>query len=193
MLFLCTFEPASCPLSIHADVFVLNVFLLMFGRFTRTFVSFVLETAWVVFTTYRDLSSPTELLLASRMVSSLVTCIIHIFAVCVAVCTVIERGVHHQNHDAVDGELFIGALVGHLAPRVVCNRKQSVIAGCRRLVGFVSEWLKRRRTSGASPLFELQNFVGVPNCYGRYCLWICHVADMVLISKAISFSHNFVA
>ena len=64
------------------------------------------------------------------MVSSLVTCIIHIFAVCVAVRIVIERGVHHQNHDAVDSELFIGALVVHLAPRVVCSRKQSVIAGC---------------------------------------------------------------
>ena len=60
----------------------------------------------------------------------------------------------------------------HLAPRVVCSRKQSVIASCRRLVGFVSEWLKRRRTSGASPLFELQNFVGVPICNGRHCLWI---------------------
>ena len=86
--------------------------------------------------------------------SSLVTCIIHIFAVCVAVCTVIERGVHHQNHDAVDNELFFGALVGHLASRVVCSREQSIIAGCRRLVGFVSEWLKRRRTSGASPLWS---------------------------------------
>ena len=107
------------------------------------------------------------------MVSSLVTCIIHIFAVCVAVRTVIERGVrHHQTHDAVDSELFIGALVVHLAPRVVCSREQSVVAGCRRLVGFVSEWLKRRRTSGASALFEFQNFVGVPNCYGRYCFWI---------------------
>ena len=42
------------------------------------------------------------------MVSALVTCTIHIFAVCVAVRTVIERGVHHhQNHDAVDSELFI--------------------------------------------------------------------------------------
>ena len=71
--------------------------------------------------------------------SSLVTCIIHIFAICVAVCTVIERGVHHQTHDAVHSELFIGALVVHLAPRVVCSREQSVVAGCRRLVGFVSE------------------------------------------------------
>ena len=101
------------------------------------------------------------------MVSALVTCTIHIFAVCVAVRTVIERGVHHhQTHDAVDSELFIGALVVHSAPRVVCSRKQSVIAGCRRLVGFVSEWLKE------SALFELQNFVGVPNCYGRHCFWI---------------------
>ena len=45
------------------------------------------------------------------MVSSLVTCIIHIFAVCVAVRTVIESGDHHQTHDAVDSELFFGALV----------------------------------------------------------------------------------
>ena len=109
------------------------------------------------------------------MVSSRVTCTVHIFAVCVAVRTVIERGVHHQNHDAVDSELFFGALVVYLAPDVVCSREQSIIAGCRRLVGFVSEWLKRRRTSSASPLFELQNFVGVPNCYGRYCfcIWSC--------------------
>ena len=106
------------------------------------------------------------------MVSALVTCTIHIFAVCVAVRTAIERSVHHQTHDAVDSELFIGAVVVHLAPRVVCSREQSVVAGCRRLVGFVSEWLKRRRTSGASPLFEFQNFVGVPNCYGPKCFWI---------------------
>ena len=33
--------------------------------------------------------------------SALVTCIIHIFAVCVAVRTVVERGDHHQTHDAV--------------------------------------------------------------------------------------------
>ena len=131
-------------------------------------MSFVLETAWVVFTTCRDLSSPTELLLASRMVSSLVTCIIHIFAVCVAVRTVIERGVHHhQTHDAVDSEHFIGALVVHSAPRVVCSREQSITGGCRRLVGFVSEWLKRRRTSGASPLFQFQHLAGVPNYFGR--------------------------
>ena len=107
------------------------------------------------------------------MVSSLVTCTIHIFAVCVAVCTVIERSVHHhQTRDAVDNELFIGALVVHLAPDVVCDREQSVVAGCRRLVGFWSEWLKRRRTSGASTLFEFQHLAGVPNCYGRHCLWI---------------------
>ena len=55
-------ECASCPLSFHANVFVLTVFFVMFGRFTRAFVSFVLETAWVVFTTSRDLSSATELL-----------------------------------------------------------------------------------------------------------------------------------
>ena len=52
--------------------------------------------------------------------SVLVTCTIHIFAVCVAVRSVIERGVHHhQTHDAVGSEHFIGALVVHLAPRVV--------------------------------------------------------------------------
>ena len=55
-------ERASCPLSIHADVFVLTRFFVVFGRFTRASVSFVLETAWVVFTTCRDLSSPSELL-----------------------------------------------------------------------------------------------------------------------------------
>ena len=54
----------------------------------------------------------------------------------------------------------------------MCSREQSVVAGCRRLVGFVSELLKRRRTSGANALLELQNFVGVPNCYGPYCFWI---------------------
>ena len=86
----------------------------------------------------------------------------HLLAVCVPVCTVIERGVHHhQTHDAVDNELL------HSAPRVVCSREQSVVAGCRRFVGFVSELFKRRRTSDASPLFELQNFAGLPNCYGR--------------------------
>ena len=58
MVFLCTFERASCPLSIHADVFVLTRFFVVFGRFARAFVSFTLETAWVVFTTFRDLSFP---------------------------------------------------------------------------------------------------------------------------------------
>ena len=102
-------------------------------------MSFVLETAWVVFTTCHDSSTPTEFLLASRMVSSLVPCTIHIFAVCVAVRTVIERSVHHQTHDAVENELFIGALVVYLAPDVVCSREQSITGGCRRFVGFVSE------------------------------------------------------
>ena len=55
-------ERASCPLPLHADVFVLTRFFVVFGRFTRAFVSFVLDTAWVVFTTCRDLSSPSELL-----------------------------------------------------------------------------------------------------------------------------------
>ena len=55
-------ERASCPLPIHADVFVLTRFLVVFGQFIRAFVWFVLETAWVVFTTCRDLSSPSELL-----------------------------------------------------------------------------------------------------------------------------------
>ena len=62
MLFLWTFERASSPLPVHADVPVLIRFFVVFGRFTRAFVAFVLETAWVVFTTCRDLSSPTELL-----------------------------------------------------------------------------------------------------------------------------------
>ena len=127
------------------------------------------------------------------MVSALVTCTIHIFAVCVAVCTVIERGVHHQIHDAVDNELFIGALVVYLAPDVVCSREQSVIAGCRRLVGFVSEWLKRRCKSGASPLFEFQNFVACPIAKADIVYGFGHVAEMVLIAKALSFSQNLVA
>ena len=38
-------ERASCPLLLHADVFVLTRFLVMFGRFTREFVTFRLETA----------------------------------------------------------------------------------------------------------------------------------------------------
>ena len=55
-------ERASCPLPVHADAFVLTRFCVVFGWFFRAFVSFVLETAWVVFTTSRDLSSPSELL-----------------------------------------------------------------------------------------------------------------------------------
>ena len=126
------------------------------------------------------------------MVSSLVTCIIHIFAVCVAVRTVIQRGVHHQTHDAVDNELFIGALV-HLAPRVECSREQSVIAGCRRFVGFVSEWFKRRRTSGASPLLSSSTSLAHNVAAADLVHEFGHVADMVLISNALSFSHNLVA
>ena len=53
---------ASCPPPVHANVFVLTRFFVVLGRFTRAFVSFVLEIAWVVFTTCRDLSSPSELL-----------------------------------------------------------------------------------------------------------------------------------
>ena len=127
------------------------------------------------------------------MVSSLVTCTIHIFAVCVAVCTVIERGVHHQTHDAFDNELFIGALVDHLAPRVVCSREQSVIAGCRRLVGFLSEWLERRRTSGASPLFVVRTSLMCLTATADIVYGFGHVAEMMLISNALSFSHNLVA
>ena len=59
------------------------------------------------------------------MVSSLVTCTIHIFAVRVAIRNVIERSVHHQSHDAVDNELCIGALVVQLTPHVACSREQS--------------------------------------------------------------------
>ena len=40
-------ERASCPLLIHADVFVLTRFFVVFGRFIRVFMSFVLETAWL--------------------------------------------------------------------------------------------------------------------------------------------------
>ena len=50
-------ERASGPLPIHADVFVLTRFFVVFGRFTRVFVSFVLETAWVVLTTCRGFLS----------------------------------------------------------------------------------------------------------------------------------------
>ena len=50
-------ERASGPLLIHADVFVLTRFFVVFGRLKRVFASFVLETAWVVFTTCRDLLS----------------------------------------------------------------------------------------------------------------------------------------
>ena len=57
-------ERASCPIPVHADVFVLTSFFVVFGRFIRAFVSFVLETAWVVFTTCRGLSSPSEFLSA---------------------------------------------------------------------------------------------------------------------------------
>ena len=61
--------------------------------------------------------------------SSLVTCTIHIFAVCVAVRTVIERGVHHQTHDAVDNELLpFGAAL-------LCSREQSIIAGVEDSLG----------------------------------------------------------
>ena len=52
------------------------------------------------------------------MESSLVTCTIHIFAVCVAAHTVIERSVHHHTPNAVDDDLCIGALVVQLAPQV---------------------------------------------------------------------------
>ena len=66
---------ASCPLPIHADVFVLTRFFFVFGLFIRVFVSFVLGTAWVVFTTCRDLSFPSDVS-ESRTESSLVTCTI---------------------------------------------------------------------------------------------------------------------
>ena len=55
-------ERASCPRPMHVVVFVLTCFFVVFGRFTKAFVSFVLETAWVVFSICRDLSSPTEFL-----------------------------------------------------------------------------------------------------------------------------------
>ena len=48
-------ERASWPFPFHVDVFVLIRFFVVFGRFIRAFVSFVLETAWVVFTTCRGL------------------------------------------------------------------------------------------------------------------------------------------
>ena len=73
-----------------------------------------------------------------------------------------------------------------MAPDVVCSREQSVVAGCRRLVGFLSEWLKRR-TSGASPLFEFQNFADVLNCYGRYCLWIWSCGRNVVDFQCVQF------
>ena len=107
------------------------------------------------------------------MVSSLVTCTIHIFAVRVAVCTVIERSVHHQTHDAVDNELCIGALVVHLVRRVECSRE-----GARQAqVHFVSFSTSLAcQIAAADLVYE----------FG-------HVAEMVLISNALSFSHNLVA
>ena len=54
---------------------------------------------------------------------------------------------------------------------VVCSREQSITGGCRRFVGFVSEWLKRRRTSGASALFE---FPDLP--------WVCPIATADIVS-----------
>ena len=125
--------------------------------------------------------------------SSLVTCTIHIFAVCVAVCTVIERSVHHQTHDAVDNELFIGTLVVHLAPRIECSREQSVVAGCRRLVGFVSEWFKRRRTSGAIHFLSFSTSLACQIAAADLVCEFGHVAEMLLISNALSFSQNLVA
>ena len=130
-------ERASCPIPVHADVFVLTSFFVVFGRFIRAFVSFV-GTAWVVFTTCRGSSSPTEFLLASRIVSSLVTCTITSLLFVSPFRTVIERSAHHQSHDAVDNELCIGAVVVQSAPHVVCSREQSLIPGCRRFVLFVS-------------------------------------------------------
>ena len=119
------------------------------------------------------------------MVTSLVTCTIHIFAVCVAVRTVIERGDHHQTHDAVDNEFFIGALVVHLAPRVVCSREQSVVAGCRRFVGFVSELFKRRRTSGASPLLSFRTSLVCPIAATDIVSGFGHVAEMVFPMRSV--------
>ena len=119
---------ASCPRPIHVVVFVLTSFFVVFGRFVRAFVSFVLETAWFVLTTCRGFSSLSLFLLASRMVSSFVTCTITSLLFVAPLRTVIERSVHHQSLDAVDDELCIGALVVHSAPPVV-------LAGCRRLVG----------------------------------------------------------
>ena len=55
-------ERASCPFPFHADVFVLTRFFVVFGRFIWAFVSFVLETAWFVFTTSRGFSSSSEFL-----------------------------------------------------------------------------------------------------------------------------------
>ena len=81
----------------------------------------------------------------------------------------------------------------HLAPHVVCSREQSLISGCRRFVGFVSEWLRRRRTLDASPLFEFQHFAGVLNCTANLVFEFGHVTEMVLIFNALSFSVNFVA
>ena len=73
------------------------------------------------------------------MESSLVTCTIHIFAVCVAAHTVIERSVHHHTPDAVDDDLCIGALVVQSAPPVACSREQSQQGVEESLAGFVPE------------------------------------------------------
>ena len=124
-------ERASCPIPVHADVFVLTSFFVVFGRFIRAFVSFVLETAWlcsqpVVVCRLRVNS-------CQRESHGEFSCHMHHSHLC---C---ERSVHHQSHDAVDNELCIGAVVVHSAPHVVCSREQSLIPGCRRFVGFVSE------------------------------------------------------
>ena len=96
-------------------------------------MSFVLETAWDVFTTCRGFSSSSEFL--GARVAWWVPWSHEPFTSLPFVSpfrTVFERSVHHKSLDAVVNELCIGALVVQSAPHVV-------LAGCRRLVGFVSE------------------------------------------------------
>ena len=67
----------------------------------------MLGTAWVVFTTCRGLSFPSDVSESHGEFP----CHMHhhIFNVCVAIQTVIERTAHHHTNDAVVNELCIGA------------------------------------------------------------------------------------
>ena len=110
----------------------------------------------------------------------------HIFAVCGAVRIVIERSVHHQSHDAVDNELCIGALVVHSAPPVV-------LAGCRRLVGSCQISSKEGARQAQVHFLSFSTSLVCLIAAADLLYEFGHVAEIVLISNAISFSHNIVA